>query len=79
MKVRAGFVANSSSSSFRVSLEDITVKQLQQIQEAAKGTEWDISVGEDSVSGYTIIDNFSMRSLFREIGVDMEKVEWDEY
>lgn len=90
MKVRRGFVSNSSSSSFVIKLDDITARQLQKIQNhaetlpegdveaqwvASKEDAWYICVG-DVVIGSTPMDNFDMRRYLISIGVDMSKVEW---
>ena len=88
MKVRIGFVSNSSSASFVVSKSDITAEQLDKIRNhsaVAKrdfadaidypGDSWNIREDEDSVRGFTIMDNFDMGHFLRLIGVDMEKVD----
>ncbi len=82
MKVRNGFVSNSSSSSFVIQLDDLTVKQLQKIQdhykeisEDRRDDTWAITMGS-VVQGSTSMDNFDMRSLLERIGIDMSKVEW---
>ena len=89
MKTRSGFVSNSSSSSFIISLDDITGKQLKQIRDHRHygkklgleyaDDEWNISVTDTHVKGDTIMDNFDMREFLDKIGVPEEAVQWDEY
>lgn len=88
MKVRAGFVSNSSSSSFVVRREDINAKQLYQIihhEELAEsfglycsdGSSWSIEDDlSEVVKGSTWMDNFNMRAFMDCIGIDMDKVKW---
>ena len=90
MKNRTGFVSNSSSSSFIVSLNHVTKAQLVlithhqqlapllEIESVADEDVWDIRIEEDDrlVKGSTNMDNFDMDYYLREIGIDMEYVEW---
>jgi hypothetical protein len=87
MKVRSGFVSNSSSSSFVISLDDISGDQLDKIiNHATVGAElgidyadsdyWNIVVENNEVCGDTYIDNFDMFEFFQKIGVPEEAVEW---
>ena len=65
MKTRNGFVSNSSSSSFIVSLLDLTNKDLLKLKNYSrdKGDKyrdyWDIQIDDDKnvVSGWSSIDN----------------------
>jgi hypothetical protein len=88
MKFRNGFVSNSSSSSFAISLRDITGEQLDQIlNHATVGVEmnldyadtdyWNVSVDNGVVHGDTSMDNFSMDEFLNLIGVPDEVIEWD--
>ncbi len=82
MKIRTGFVSNSSSSSFSIQLDDLSARQLQKIQDHHKeisedsmDNAWAITVGS-VVHGSTFMDNFDMRDYLENIGIDMDKVEW---
>jgi len=93
MKIRTGFVSNSSSSSFVISLDNITDVQLEKIKNhihfaqdmrdidySKEHNAWDISVDEEKnvVQGNTFMDNFSMSTFLRNIGVSRDAVKWDE-
>ena len=87
MKLRKGFVSNSSSSSFTIKKENITVKQLDLIKNHGQygekfgidytDQEWTIIEDSDSISGSTWMDNFDMREYLKRIGVADEHVEFD--
>lgn len=90
MKVRLGFVTNSSSSSFLIAKKNLTPMQVEaikhHIQLAARldndkfgwPYEWDIEENEDFITGYTYIDNFSMIDFLDYIGVPERAVTWGE-
>lgn len=78
MKIRNGFVSNSSSSSFIVSKRFITEEQMDNIRNL-KYTElcfWHIEEDEVYFCGRTDMDNFDMHDYMTNIGVDMEHVKW---
>ena len=92
MKIRQGFVSNSSSSSFVIRLKDLTGQQLEQIRNHAEVAKedrerfapcrwcdepWSIDVTDRDIRGATNMDNFDMREFLRIIGVPMDKVGWD--
>ena len=87
MKGRRGFVSNSSSSSFIVSKDDITARQLHQILTHELWGErlgieywnypWTIVETDIVVKGSTFMDNFDMEEFLKAIGVDLGKVKWD--
>lgn len=90
MKVRIGFVTNSSSSSFLIAKKHLDKDQIKAIREhEALGKSlglwdnwsyaWDINENEDFISGYTFMDNFSMYNFFEEIGIPNRFVKWGEY
>ena len=90
MKTRTGFVSNSSSSSFVLLLEHISIAQLEMLQnhvstadrlcpELSMGEHnaWDIRVDALTVRGFTWLDNFDMQAFMEVIGIDTNLVEWD--
>jgi len=77
MKIRNGFVSNSSSSSFVIQKKDITAEQLTQINKHADeaGSEsWGITETDTTIEGWTMMDNFDMEEYLEKIGVVI--VEW---
>ena len=92
MKIRSGFVSNSSSSSFLIPINALTESQVLMIQDYINVTEnwckyhkdtdlypegWSISVNEKCVYGWTIMDNFDMHfCLTNIIGVEQKYVHW---
>jgi len=88
MKIRNGFVSNSSSSSFVISKKDLTTKQIYCINNHIEIAEylgmktwdspWDISDDDENIKGYTYLDNFDMDEFLEKIGVDKSKIDWTE-
>ena len=88
MKLRTGFVTNSSSSSFTIAKSNLTDDQIDKIKnhiEAAKELEmktfydsWDITETNHKISGFTLMDNFDMEKFLLLIGVAREDVEWED-
>ena len=88
MKLRIGFVTNSSSSSFTIAKSDLTDDQIEKIKNHIKVAkelemetfydEWDIRETKYGIHGYTLMDNFDMEKFLLSIGVDREDVEWED-
>ena len=79
MKLRNGFVSNSSSSSFVIPLFKISGKQLVDIENHSEHTDdpWHITVNALTVEGYTDMDNFDMHEFLKNIGIEENVVEWE--
>jgi hypothetical protein len=87
MKIRAGFVSNSSSSSFVISKDNLTGKQIKLIKaHSIKGKEfgipygdsdpWSIAEDDDYIKGSTWMDNFDMSEYLSKIGVPSHEITW---
>lgn len=89
MKIRNGFVSNSSSSSFVIKIESLNKTQKclvkNYITKVKKSDlEWKQYVGDwwmeevgDEFRFSTCMDNFDLISFFREAGIEVEKIERD--
>lgn len=90
MKYKIGFISNSSSSSFVIDIDNVTLKQYWQLinysREAIKvGLEcdphevgWVITLNDKGVVGYTSMDNFDMYTFLLKIGIPNDVIEWDD-
>lgn len=89
MKIRVGFVSNSSSSSFVVRKDMITAKQRDQIFDHIKESKrldfsflddpWSITENSKCIRGYTGMDNFDMHIFLEKIGVPEKAILWEDH
>ena len=82
MKIRTGFVSNSSSSSFVVRKEHLKPDDIIAIYEHEKVAEkdaWSITETSDEIHGFTVIDNFSIIQYLREKGVNLKYFHFDNF
>ena len=91
MKVRSGFISNSSNASFIISLIHLSEIQVRMIRNHAMACKivgvdpprnqndvWSIYVNEldDYIKGSTGMDNFDMWSFLKAIRVPKEVIKW---
>lgn len=80
MKIRSGFVSNSSSSSFLIPINALSENQLLMIQNLIDKINfegWAIIINEKCIYGYTFMDNFDMHFfLNEEIKVKSQHIYW---
>ena len=82
MKIRTGFVSNSSSASFVIKKDNLTEEQVKKILDYMKFEDkdgWDITETTNTIRGWTIIDNGDMDEYLEEIGIDWKEIEWEDY
>lgn len=85
MKIRIGFVSNSSSASFVVKLADITDEQLVGLMQTTyqygeskyRGDGWNVWIFGNEVHASTTMDNGDMGEWMEILGVDKSKVVWE--
>ena len=73
MKIRNGFVSNSSSSSFVINVADLSPNQLAQIfandyRDQTWQEPWALSIENGVLTGETCMDNYSMAEFLEKIG-----------
>ena len=87
MKIRSGFVSNSSSSSFLISKQALSPHQIELITNYPQYVEgffmhndvpgWSIEETKFFIKGSTSMDNFDMSTYLERIGVDDDAIEWE--
>lgn len=86
MKIRAGFVSNSSSSSFILDKHMLTDEQIDKIlsldgKEIGDGTgseSWSIRDDNDQITGSTVMDNGYLYQIIKKMNPPMQAiVEWN--
>jgi hypothetical protein len=81
MKIRTGFVSNSSSSSFAIIKKELTEEQKKELLEYSKSEEnedgWNITEEEFFIRGYTIMDNNSISELFKKLTISPEIIQYN--
>lgn len=88
MKIRNGFVSNSSSASFVIKLNKLTEQQIEMIKNHRfwgkiygveySDDEWSISINDETISGYTTMANFSITKFLDKIGVERKFLNYED-
>ncbi len=80
MKIRTGFVSNSSSASFIIDREFLSLSQEAELMRHSRDREnnhdgWSVYLSDDLrfIEGFTSMDNGSLEEFFIEIGLDRYK------
>ncbi len=91
MKIRAGYVSNSSSSSFVIDKYYLSSYQIEMIKNHieeskrlpmpeklynGKDDAWSITETKNTIKGNTWMDNFDMCWFLNEINIPSEKIDW---
>jgi hypothetical protein len=91
MKIRTGFVSNSSSSSFVIDKKNLSTLQIEQIYNhielgkrwglewADTSDAWHITETDETIAGSTMMTNFDIYELLNMIGVDEQYITVEEY
>jgi hypothetical protein len=83
MKKRNGFVSNSSSASFIVPKTKLTLLEQQALLAYSISEDntdgWAIEESDDTICGYTSMDNDALDDYLEKIGFDHRKMEWRSY
>jgi hypothetical protein len=85
MRIRQGFVSNSSSCSFIIPKKHLTEQQLDLIrnhqtcgEEYADTDSWELKESNEFIKGETTMDNFDFPAYLEKIGVKREHIELDD-
>ena len=81
MKIRNGFVSNSSSSSFTIIKGTLTKDQIKRLLEYPDSKEdidgWEILEEADTISGSTVMDNDAIDSFINSLHIPEENIIWE--
>lgn len=81
MKIRSGFVSNSSSASFVVALDALTLTQIDQLVSLNGFCSWRITLSQQSkcIRGDVLMDNDDLWDELKGLGFNLEVFEIRSY
>ena len=83
MKIRTGFVSNSSSNSFVILKEKLSKEQISKLltyQDSKENLDgWSINEISDTISGFTIMDNGEINPFINSLNIYDNDIEWEDY
>jgi len=71
VKIRTGFVSNSSSSSFVIKIKDLTIEQMEKLSQ-----EDSFIIRNGCVQSISGMEHSKARWHLEQLGIDMELVQW---
>ena len=78
MKIRSGFVSNSSSASFVLDKRYLTAGQIEKIitwlEKGGECESWDITDTDDFIKGWTVMDNDYFSDYLKELEMPMKTI-----
>lgn len=83
MKIRTGFVSNSSSASFVINKNDLSANQIERLLDYPKSDKnedgWSVTDSGNTINGCTIMDNDAIDDFFIEIGINQDNVNFESF
>lgn len=83
MKIRNGFVSNSSSASFMVPKSSLNYAQGQMLLEFGASDDnedgWNVYEDKDCIRGFTIMDNEALDRWADKVGFPVSLLEWESF